>query len=332
MTGDARHDLQESVIGDSSYAFDPSMVISDKGQSGAFDPSPTSILGHPSHAHGAEDVLLVRLAPLEAGFLADYEPGQYLTLRITDSEGHSVTRCYSLVGSPMASTRRAYDIAVRYVGPPPGRPDVPAGRMSAFINRELEVGDTVEVRAPAGDFVIGPRGEASLILVAGGIGITPMLSFLESVAASCEPIRIHLVYANRTAISEAFAERIAELRQAIPGLTVIRCWSRASVSDTDVKIGHAELSDLFVSGISSTAPVYFCGPTAMTTALRLALSEAGHPRGRVFEEIFVAPAADENELPNGPFKVTFVLRQDRDLDAPVRITAGSGGSRNDRNT
>lgn len=253
----------------------------------------------------ADDVVLVRLASLEAGFLADYEPGQHLTLRITDSAGHSVTRCYSLVGQATEASRRGYDIAVRRVAPPTGRTDVPAGRMSTFINRELEVGDTVEARAPAGDFVISPRGEASLILVAGGIGITPMLSFLESIAASGEAVRIHLVYANRTAISEAFAERIAELRRAIPGLTVIRCWSRASASDADVKIGHAELSDLFVSGISVTAPVYFCGPPAMTATLRRALSEAGHPHDRVFEEKFVAPAVDEKELPDGPFKVTF---------------------------
>lgn len=132
------------------------------------------------------------------------------------------------------------------------------------------------MRAPAGGFIINADGEISVVLVAGGIGA-----------------------------SEAFAQRIAALKNTIAGLSVIRCWTRAIDHGPDAKLGHAEFSDLFPPDIAPTSPVYLCGPPAMTAALRRQLASAGHPRDRVFEEMFAKPRVDEAQPPEGPFEVTF---------------------------
>jgi anaerobic selenocysteine-containing dehydrogenase/ferredoxin-NADP reductase len=254
-----------------------------------------------------DDVTTVKFEALDDMALADYEPGQHLTVRIPHPEtGEEVTRCYSLVGSALSKNRKVYQVAVRFVPPPAGRTDVPHGKMSGMINRFLKAGDIVQIKAPKGDFVPPTVTDRPVVLVAGGIGITPFLSYLETVVGLEKMPRIHLAYANRGEKYEAFIDRITELAARIPTLTITRYWSdKAATPPAGIKAGYVQTEDLLQADFPLPPEVYMCGPPVMTNSVRANLALAGHPPELVFEELFVAAAADVSKLPTGPFDVTF---------------------------
>ena len=254
----------------------------------------------------ATDVVAIGLASLDGGRLPDFEPGQHLVLRWREGDADPIIRCYSLTGPARNLSRASYDIAVRRVGAAHEGADLPAGRMSKLIHERLSVGDTVEIKAPSGKFCIPSAADKPIVLVAGGIGITPFMAHLETVATLKSAPRIHLVYANRTATSEAFSQRIAELQRLIPSLTVTKFFSDAAA--TTQKSAQRRISattDILLEEFADPPLVFFCGPPSMTAALRRALADAGHPREFVFEEAFTASQVDVSQLPSGPFSVTF---------------------------
>ncbi len=103
----------------------------------------------------------------EANDSPDYLPGQFLNLRLTGADGLPFYRSYTISDAP---GKGYYRISVK-------RED--HGRASRFLHDELKVGDRVEVSNPGGNFHIDPSSMTPVVLLSGGIGITPMLSMLE---------------------------------------------------------------------------------------------------------------------------------------------------------
>ena len=254
----------------------------------------------------ATDVVAIGLARLDGGPLPDFDPGQHIVLRWQEANADPIIRCYSLTGPARSDARASYDIAVRRVGAPRERLDLPPGRMSSVIHERLSIGDIVEIKAPSGKFCIPSAGDKPIVLVAGGIGVTPFMAHLETVAMLQPAPRIHLVYANRTAASEAFGQRIVELQRLIPSLTVTKFFSDMAVTmPRGAQRRISATTDILLEEFAEPPVVFFCGPPSMTATLRRALADAGHPREFVFEEAFTASQVDLAQLPSGPFLVTF---------------------------
>ena len=279
----------------------------------------------------AEDITTVWFESLDGSALPDYEPGQHLTFRHTVAgTGETVIRCYSLVGPAKTEARKAYQIAVRFVRAPANTSGVPHGKMSGIVNQHLKAGDLIEVRAPKGDFIPPVVSDRPIMLVAGGIGITPFLSYLETVAREAVQPRIHLTYASRGPLAEAFSDRIAELQLKIPGLTLSRYWSdRVDELPPGVKAGHVDLADILRDDFAVSPAIYMCGPPMMMEAIRAGLKAAGHPADLTFEELFVGAAFDASKLPSGPYDVTFVrsgkvVRWDRTLGSILELAESAG--------
>ena len=256
----------------------------------------------------ADEVTAVSLQSCDGMPLPDYQPGQHVILRWQpDAASAPLIRCYSLTGSAEQSDRSTYDIAVRFVPAPVDRSDLPDGRMSGVINRRLGVNDVVEVRIPTGQFILPLTSDRPVVLVAGGIGITPFLSYLETLARRPDQPRVHLSYANRNPSSEAFADRLTALQAKLPHLTISRHWSHwAGPAPAGVKLGYIDVGGILREDFDTAPAVFFCGPPAMTRVLKAALKAAGHPADLVFEEAFTVGSIDESALPVGPYSVTFV--------------------------
>ena len=114
------------------------------------------------------------LAPADGHPLPSYAPGQYLTftLQVPDPAGgppRDVVRCYSLSDRPHPER---YRITVKRVPAPPTRPDLPAGVASNHLHDRIVEGARLSVRAPTGHFHL-VDGRLPIVLIAGGIGITP---------------------------------------------------------------------------------------------------------------------------------------------------------------
>jgi anaerobic selenocysteine-containing dehydrogenase/ferredoxin-NADP reductase len=244
----------------------------------------------------AEGVLGIAFEAVDGGLLPDYRPGQHIELEVQLQPGApAVTRAYSLTGAAVVPGRTHYRIAVRHQR---GRaPDGVAyeGQVSGHLHRALRVGDVVALRAPSGGFVLPRVSPQPLVLLAGGIGITPFLSLLESLPDGAQAPQIWLYGANQNSATHAFRQRIAAHAARLPCLRVMDHYS-APLPHDRVGIDFASRTFIDASVVSDAlvarrARFYLCGPAPMMEALTTGLVARGVPRFDIFSEVFRSPAA-----------------------------------------
>ncbi|MEL7224644.1 MAG: FHA domain-containing protein, partial [Cyanobacteria bacterium J06576_12] len=144
----------------------------------------------------------------EPSILFDFKPGQFvtLTLPITHPQtGRSVTRSYSISSSP--SRPHTLDITVKRVGP--ANDDLPPGLVSNWLHDHLEVGMTLPMQGPYGDFNCVDHPAQKLLLISAGSGITPMMSMSQWLSDRATDTDITFIHTARTAQDIIFRQRLA---------------------------------------------------------------------------------------------------------------------------
>lgn len=207
----------------------------------------------------------------------DFTPGQFLTLRIR-ADGRDVVRCYSISSAPAA--RGYLEISVRR-----------QGQVSNALHALARPGTVLSVRAPAGVFTYPGGDDRPLVLLGGGIGITPLISMLRH-AVLTEPTRpVSLIYSAKSLGDFAFRDEL---------LTLARRHEQVRVCFT-VTQGDAPL-DVYRGRIdarllASTAPdvrhavSMICGPQTMIDGLTRTLLDMSVPKDQVRSELFEAAVA-----------------------------------------
>ncbi len=226
------------------------------------------------------DVRTFRLVTTDGSPLPfEAKPGQYLNLALT-IDGKRVRRSYTLASSP--HHRDHCEITVKRA---------PDGYASQHLHDAVREGDVLSVSAPAGRFVFEGDGAKQVVLLAGGVGITPLMSMVRSLVERGWDGEIHLVFAVRSAGDVIFREELAELAGRHPKLRVTVTLSQEPAeSDWSGARGHisAELLQRVVPTLAA-GPVYLCGPDPMMTAMRALLTELGVAEADVHTEAFVSP-------------------------------------------
>lgn len=214
------------------------------------------------------DVMSFVLAPSDDRPLPTYRGGQHLTVRLPDV---GLVRCYSLSAGPDA---RSWRISVKRQG-------AMSGALHALARGRLCV------LAPTGGFHLpADRPETPLILVAAGIGITPLLAMLHECrqAASSRPVT--LFYGVRSGAEHAFDEEIRTLRRDLPQLAVQVFYSAPQACDTGFD-HHGRIDAVVVAAAwTPGAHVYLCGPGAMVSGITVALQASGVPAAALHTEAF----------------------------------------------
>lgn len=204
-----------------------------------------------------------------------YRSGQFLTLRLPLAERH-LPRCYSMSSAPGLDD--ALRVTVKRVR---------GGRGSNWICDRIRPGDTVEAMAPAGVFT--PRSlDGDFLLLAGGSGITPVLSILRSVLARGAG-RIRLVYANRDQDAVIFRDELKALASAHPARLQVIHW-------LDVVQGIPSSEQLGALAQGWTGPgaeAFICGPGPFMDAAVAALEGAGMAAQQIHVERFVSLPEEE---------------------------------------
>jgi ring-1,2-phenylacetyl-CoA epoxidase subunit PaaE len=231
-----------------------------------------------------DDALVVSFDVPQA--LADrfrFEPGQYLTLRHV-VQGSELRRSYSICAAPGERLR----VGVRRV---------PGGAFSDWLHRELKPGDTLDVMQPQGHFGAALARTSGrprhLLAVAGGSGITPLLSLLKSALDGDAACRCTLLYGNRSLASTMFKEEIEDLKNRhLTRLAVHPVFSREAV-DVPLHAGRIDAGKIAIvlrlAGAVDEA--FVCGPHAMNDEVEAALRVAGIAPERIHVERFGAPPA-----------------------------------------
>lgn len=251
----------------------------------------------------ADDVLEVTLAASDDRQIPDYRPGQHISLEVDLNDESTLTRTYSLIGSAHENDRQTYRIAVRRQLGRTEHGDEWFGAFSGHLHTKICVGDVLRVGPPGGNFVIPENSPQPIVLFAGGIGITPFLSYLESLEATDDMPEVWLHYANRNSRTRAYGERLQQLREKLPRLTVTEYYSEPLPTDAGARepLGAHVVSDEL---IQARARFYMCGPPPMMDSLREGLTARGVPAFDIFHEVFRSPPV-VNLAEAGPFDVRF---------------------------
>ena len=222
-----------------------------------------------------------------------FVPGQFLNVAFWIG-GARMNRSYSISSSP---TQREYvDLTVRRE---------PRGAVSRHIDDLLKVGDPIEAGGPVGKFTFSGTEADSIVLISGGVGITPMMSITRYLTERSWAGDIFFIYACRTPADFIFADEIAALQRRNPKLRVAVAMSRAEGTDWKGPRGHLtkELLTQTVPNLASRR-IHVCGPPSMMDSTKALLTELGVPSNQVKTEAFgtpkPAPAASGTAKPTSP--------------------------------
>jgi ferredoxin-NADP reductase/MOSC domain-containing protein YiiM len=268
----------------------------DGDHAGAGNPGLSSVAGSPPPAWDgfrplrvvgvdaeSRQVVSLRLAATDRSPLPAALPGQFLTLRLhTDPDGPPVIRSYSLSGRPGDPE---YRISVKW--------DL-HGVAGTYVHTHVRADDTLDVAAPRGTFTLRP-GDAPVLLLSAGVGVTPVLAMLHSLVAESSGREVWWLHGARNGAEHPFARESRALLEALPRGHGHVSYSRPAPEDrpgTDYdSTGRISVDLLERLDVPRTADAYLCGPSAFMEGLVPALAEFGIDPARTHTELFGAGAA-----------------------------------------
>ncbi|GAB3541157.1 hypothetical protein GCM10027343_11120 [Noviherbaspirillum agri] len=230
------------------------------------------------------------LVPVDGQALPSFKPGQFLTFRLdvhAGGEAQPIVRCYSLSDAPDPGY---YRISIKRIGTPPDNPDAPRGISSNFFHDRVQVGSVLAVKAPSGHFHLRDGDQSPVVLIGGGIGITPMLCMLETSLGLTPNREVWLFYGVRNGNEQIMQSRLRDLAQRYPNFHLHVCYSRPEPDDipgTDFQhASHVNIELLRQTLSLRPYHFYICGPRQMMESLVPALADWGVDPERIHYEAF----------------------------------------------
>jgi ring-1,2-phenylacetyl-CoA epoxidase subunit PaaE len=212
-----------------------------------------------------------------------FKAGQHLTLRATIN-GEEVRRNYSLCTAPADSD---WMVTVKRIG---------GGLFSNWVGDQLKAGDTVDVMVPHGSFTtdFAATKQRHLVGIAGGSGITPVMSLIKTLLREEPESRFTLLYGNRDSSSVIFLETLAGLKDKHLGRLEIYHFLDQEEQDIDLfngMLNRERLDEAIAALVPDAAEVdgwFICGPGPMMDAAEGALLDRSIPKDRIHIERFTA--------------------------------------------
>ncbi|MGI9478056.1 MAG: pyridoxamine 5'-phosphate oxidase family protein [Hyphomicrobiaceae bacterium] len=226
----------------------------------------------------SDDVTSLVFEARDGGPLASFEPGQHLPIELaTSSAGEVVRRTYSLSNGP---SRDQYRISVKRE---------PNGLASRYLHDLVEPGAIIESRRPAGEFMM-TCNKCPLVLVSAGVGITPMLSILQSVAREKGDRPVWFVHGARNGRHHPFASEVRDFASMRHNIKVHVAYTQPERDDAiGVNFDSAGRIDgtLLARLVGSVDAHYFvCGPAGFMSAIHSDLEDQNVPLDRIHTESF----------------------------------------------
>ncbi len=232
------------------------------------------------------------LIPLDGKPLPAFNPGQFLTFKLLleDPISHvskTVVRCYSLSDT---SRPDYYRISVKRVPAPVNQPDLAPGLSSCFFHDQVQEDSKILVKAPSGYFQLMNNEGLPIVLIGGGIGITPMLSILNTVLEQGVKTEVWLYYGLRNGDEHIMKAHLQILSRTHDNFHLHVCYSTPNESDIEgVDFQHNTRVDLTL--LRATLKLmryqfYICGPKPMMESLVPGLQDWGVNTDDIYYESF----------------------------------------------
>ena len=218
------------------------------------------------------------LEPKDGGGVILHKPGQYLTLRFDTPDETGLKRNYSISA---AANGRSLRISVKRE---------PEGRGSGFLHDQVQVGDVLEVTPPAGDFFLAEDPQRPVVLLSGGVGLTPMVSMIETIAQKHPDLDTHFVHAAISSATHAMDQHVRDLARGHGRIKVATFYSDPLDSD-EAGATHDEDGLVSIDWLAGNTPFakadfYLCGPKPFLRAFVGGLAKAGVPADQIHFELF----------------------------------------------
>ncbi|AUS43842.1 flavohemoprotein [Ralstonia solanacearum] len=255
-------------------------------QSGPDHRQPVRIIER--HAQ-AEDVVSFTLEAVGGAKLADFLPGQYISVQVELAPGVLQQRQYSLSDAPNGRTWR---ISVKRDAGGSGRP---AGTVSNWLHDNAPPGEVLLVSQPYGDFVPQLATDSPIVLMSAGVGITPMIATLNALARRNTARKVVFSHAGQAASHVAHADDLERAAQVLPDFAAhvfLESGEAADFAARPARPGRMTVETFLDDGVAD-ADFYLCGPLPFMQAQRAALLAGGVPAGRIHREVFGPDLLDD---------------------------------------
>jgi nitric oxide dioxygenase len=227
------------------------------------------------------------LVPEDGSTLATFKPGQYITVKIDHPRTPTSPRNYSLSDRPDTGH---YRISVkRETG---STANTPGGLISNYLHDEVVEGSILDIGPPCGEFCLDPAnaGERPIVLLSGGIGVTPVMAMLKSLAHRQVATPIHFIHAARNSRCHALADEARRVAAECPNVFTHFRYDAPLPQDLDQhccdSVGLVDLALLQEILPSNDAEFYFCGPRPFMTGIYRGLLEWGVAESQIHFEFF----------------------------------------------
>ncbi|MBC8337662.1 MAG: 2Fe-2S iron-sulfur cluster binding domain-containing protein [Alphaproteobacteria bacterium] len=266
-----------------------------------------------SMAEESRTVTSFYLRPEDGGAVPAYKPGQFLSFQL-DVPGHDkpVVRSYTLSDSPSGlENGKLYRLSIKREPAPKDQPDLPPGAASNYFHDHVTVGSTLSVIAPAGDFFLHEDRDGPVVLMSGGVGLTPMISMLNHIVDQGAERPVWFLHGVQNGSEHAFRDHVRQLAETMENVRAHMVYAEPGPGDV---LGRDYDAEGFITTqmLESLLPgpdcdFYLCGPPPFMKALYNALLGWGVQESRIFYEFF------------GPATVL------KDAPAPTPVAADSVG-------
>ncbi|WP_454721047.1 MULTISPECIES: globin domain-containing protein [Cupriavidus] len=230
------------------------------------------------------DITSFTLEAVGGTTLADFQPGQYISVVVELSHGVFQQRQYSLSDAPNGHTWRISVKRDRGDGA-----SQPAGAVSNWLHDNASAGDVLMVSQPFGDFVPAIEPGNPIVLLSAGVGVTPMISALNAVAQRNPARKVVFGHAARMASHVAHVKDVRHAARHLPQLRThffLESGEQTEFLAQPALPGRMDIDVIFAGDDLADADFYLCGPLPFMQAQHAALEARGVKAGRVHREVF----------------------------------------------
>jgi nitric oxide dioxygenase len=233
------------------------------------------------------------LVPQDGGAVAAFEPGQYVSVKLDiPGEANTHIRQYSMSDGP---GKPYYRISVKREDNIPGKPD---GKVSVYLHKQVKEEDVLWLSAPAGEFTLNREDGRPVVLISGGVGLTPMVSMLTALAESKPERLVTFIHAAQHGSAHALRRQVEEIASTSSRIAPYWCYEKPNAADRAAnsfdKEGYINLPWLRKIVPVKEAIYYMCGPAPFMAAVFRMLKEWGVPASDIHYEFFGPAGSLEN--------------------------------------
>ena len=240
----------------------------------------------------SEDVVSFYFRPTDGGPVPSYLPGQYTTVRVFSKAMQiAQPRQYTLSQAAGSGMLR---ISVKLVLGTQGAPD---GLVSSILHNRVKVGDVVELSAPTGGFALeDAKSEHPLVLIAAGIGITPMVPMLETLAVENPMRKVHFLYTTQNLAHYPLKKEVDAAIKGMPNAAKGIFFTQPGQAD-HLGVDYDAAGRITPANIRNfcqdpDADFFICGPIGFMQDVSKALKDIGVIPARIHTEVFGTGSAD----------------------------------------